>query len=717
MEFRILGPLEVISDGKALDLGGAKQRALLAVLLLNPNEVVSRDRLVDALWEENPPNTAEKALQVHVSKLRKQLGSDRIVTKAPGYAIRVEPGELDVERFERLAGEGGRQLVDALALWRGPPLADVAHTRFARQEIGRLQERRLAVLEERIEADLALGRRADLIAELEALAAEHPLRERFRALLMLALYRGGRQAEALDVYQEARRKLVHELGIEPGRELRELHQTILRQDPVLEPRADPRAVERRREDAGGFVGREPELAELSSGLDDAFAGRGQLFLLQGEPGIGKSRLADEVVNRAARRGALVLIGRCWEAGGAPAYWPWTQALRAYVRAAEPGDVRQQLGASAADVARIVPQLYELFPGLAESGAADSEAARIRLFDSTASFLMRAAAERPLVLVLDDLHVADEPSLLLLRHVASSLEDSGVLVVGTFRDLDPAVQAVETTLAELGRLPVMRRVRLPGLDRGEVAQLAELTAGVAPAEQLVAELFAETEGNPLFVLEVVRLLAFEGRLGSKAPNGTPIPQTIREAIGRRLRTLSGECRRVLSLGSVLGREFGLVALERTADYTGIDRLLGVLDEAIAARVVEDLPGSFGRLRFGHALIRDTLYEEIPATHRRRLHLRVAEVLETLYAGNSEPHLAELAHHFSLALPAAAPETALEYAMRAGRRAADVLADEEAVRLYRLAVDILERTGVKDDARRRELLVLLDQAQASSAEGPG
>ncbi len=717
MEFRILGPLEVISDGKALDLGGAKQRALLAVLLLNPNEVVSRDRLVDALWEENPPNTAEKALQVHVSKLRKQLGSDRIVTKAPGYAIRVEPGELDVERFERLAGEGGRQLVDALALWRGPPLADVAHTRFARQEIGRLQERRLAVLEERIEADLALGRRADLIAELEALAAEHPLRERFRALLMLALYRGGRQAEALDVYQEARRKLVHELGIEPGRELRELHQTILRQDPALEPRADPRTVERRREDAGGFVGREPELAELSGGLDDSFAGRGQLFLLQGEPGIGKSRLADEVVNRATRRGALVLIGRCWEAGGAPAYWPWTQALRAYVRAAEPGDVRRQLGASAADVARIVPQLHELFPGLAEPGAADSGAARIRLFDSTASFLMRAAAERPLVLVLDDLHVADEPSLLLLQHVASSLEDSGVLVVGTFRDLDPAVQADETTLADLGRLPVARRVRLTGLDRGEVAQLAELSVGAAPAEQLVAELYAETEGNPLFVLEVVRLLAFEGRLGSEAPNGTPIPQTIREAIGRRLRTLSGECRRVLSLGSVLGREFGLVALERTADYTGIDRLLGVLDEAIAARVVEDLPGSFGRLRFGHALIRDTLYEEIPATHRRRLHLRVAEVLETLYAGNSEPHLAELAHHFSLALPAAAPETAIEYAMRAGRRAADVLADEEAVRFYRLAVDILERTGVKDDARRRELLVLLGQAQASSAEGPG
>jgi predicted ATPase len=375
------------------------------------------------------------------------------------------------------------------------------------------------------------------------------------------------------------------------------------------------------------------------------------------------------------------------------------------------------------VARIVPQLHDLFPGLAEREAPDPEAARFRLFDATAAFLIRAAAERPLVLVLDDLHVADEPSLSLLRYAASSLEDSRILVVGTFRGLDPTVRETpESTLAELGRLPVTRGIRLSGLDGDEVAQLVELTADTAPTEQLVAELYAGTDGNPLFVSEVVRLLAVEGRLGSEAPAGIPIPRTIREAIGRRLRTLSGECRRVLSLGSVLGREFGLVALERTADYTGIDRLLGVLDEAITAGVVEELPGSFGRLRFGHALIRDTLYEEIPGTHRARLHLRVAEVLETLYAENVEPHLAELAHHFSLALPAAAPETAVEYAIRAGRRAADVLADEEAVRFYRLAADILERTGEKDDARRRELLLLLDQAgaRASSAadtERPG
>ena len=371
MEFRILGPLEVISDGQALDLGGAKQRALLAVLLLNPNEVVSRDRLIDALWEENPPDTAQKALQVHVSRLRRLLGGDRIVTRAPGYAIRVDQDELDAERFERLVGEGGgRQLAEALALWRGPPLDDVAHTRFARQEIGRLEERRLAVLEERIDGDLALGRQADLIAELESLVAEHPLRERFRAQLMLALYRAGRQAEALDVHVAGRRALVDELGVEPGRELRELHQRILNQDPAL-----------------------------------------------------------------------------------------------------------------------------------------------------------------------DLHHDD---------------------------------------------------------RGTTAR---------PVES--------------------------------------------QAIGRRLQLLSGECRRVLSLASVLGQEFGLVALERVADYTGIDRLLQVLAEATKAGIIEEVPGSLGWLRFTHAVERETLYGEIPAAHRARLHRRVAEVLEALYAVDPEPHRAEVAHHLALA----------------------------------------------------------------------
>lgn len=233
MEFRILGPLEVLENGQQVDLGGAKQRALLAVLLLHANEVVSNDRLVDALWEDDAPETGRKALQVYVSQLRKALGKERIATRSPGYRLQVEPEELDLSRVQRLLEDG--QAAEALALWRGPALADFAYERFAHSEIARLEDLRLACLEERIEADLAGGRHAALVGELEALVREHPLRERLRAQLMLALYRAGRQAEALDAYQDARQALVEELGIEPGRSLRELQQAILQQDPALEP--------------------------------------------------------------------------------------------------------------------------------------------------------------------------------------------------------------------------------------------------------------------------------------------------------------------------------------------------------------------------------------------------------------------------------------------------------------------------------------------------
>jgi YVTN family beta-propeller protein len=243
VEFRILGPLEVLQDGRPVPLGGAKQRALLAILLLNANDVVSRDRLIDDLWGGSPPDTAQTALQVHVSQLRKVLGRETIVTRAPGYAIQIGPGELDLDGFERLVDEARRQepaeaattLRNALALWRGTPLAEFDSAEFADRERGRLEEQRLAALEQRIEADLALGRHAAVVTELEALVREHPLRERVRAQLMRALYRSGRQADALEVYRSGRRLLDEELGLEPGEELRRLERAILEQDPSLAP--------------------------------------------------------------------------------------------------------------------------------------------------------------------------------------------------------------------------------------------------------------------------------------------------------------------------------------------------------------------------------------------------------------------------------------------------------------------------------------------------
>src|SRR5439155_24431934 len=243
-------------------------------------------------------------------------------------------GAAEPERAEQ-------QLREALALWRGPPLADFGFATFAQGGIVRLEEMKVGALEQRIQADLALGRHEALIGELQSLVRAHPLRERLRAHLMIALYRADRQAEALEAYQRARRELTEELGIEPSKSLRDLHQAILNQDLALdiEAQADPAGEPGR----GVFVGRDSELAQLLAGLEDVFSARGRLFLLVGEPGIGKSRLADELINQARVRGARILIGRCWEAGGAPAYWPWVQSLRTLVRGTEPGALRAQLG--------------------------------------------------------------------------------------------------------------------------------------------------------------------------------------------------------------------------------------------------------------------------------------------------------------------------------------------------------------------------------------
>jgi DNA-binding SARP family transcriptional activator len=275
--FRVLGPLEVEGEAGPLLLRGRKQRALLGLLLLHAGEVVSSDQMVDELWGGHSPATAATSLRNLVTQLRKLLGAETIVTRAPGYLLQVEPGRFDLSLFERLRAhahgaeprEQARLLRDALALWRGPPLADLAYEPFAQSEIHRLEELRLEALEDRFEADLALGQGAELITELETLVAEQPLRERLRAQLMLALYRSGRQAEALDAYRAARRMLVEELGVEPSPALQELQGAILRQEPGLAPAASPEPRTRLPAQPAPFLGRTRELAEIVALLQRA----------------------------------------------------------------------------------------------------------------------------------------------------------------------------------------------------------------------------------------------------------------------------------------------------------------------------------------------------------------------------------------------------------------------------------------------------------------
>ena len=477
VRFRILGQLEVEGPAGAIRLGGAKQRALLALLLLHANEVVPTGTLIELLWTEAPPADAAKALQVQVSRLRRALEADVLQTLPGGYLLEVDPGQFDLRRFEELAGAGRELLAqgdaaaargtlnEALELWRGTPLTEFAANPLARREAARLEELRLTALEDRIDADLVLGAHGQLVGELEALVARHPLRERFRVQLMLALYRAGRQADALAAYRDARRALVDELGIEPGRQLQELEQSILRHDIALDLPVSSGTRPGRRA-AGIFVGRERELAELAPALEDAVAGRGRLFLVSGDSGVGKTRLADELASRAKDAGARVLWGRSSKRAGAPPYWPWTQAL-------------QSLGEDAP----------ELDPAL-------GDAERFGLFVELASRLRESSSRQPVLLVFDDLQHADDLSLLLLEFVAGELAVMHVAIVATYVESPDMPDA----LAALADHSAHHRLRLQPLGIEDVSRFLELT-GTTDVD--AAELHAYTGGNPRLVWQRVR----------------------------------------------------------------------------------------------------------------------------------------------------------------------------------------------------------------------
>jgi tetratricopeptide (TPR) repeat protein len=567
---------------------------------------------------------------------------------------------------------------------------------------------RLGALEARVDAELELGHHAEVVGELEALASQHQYRERLRGQLMLALYRSGRQADALQAYQDARRALVEGLGIEPGDWLRDLEQGILCQDPALQlaPEADAaRGVATAETARTAFVGRDAELGRLVAALDDAVAGHGRLFLIAGEPGIGKSRLAEELVAHARARGARVLVGRSWEAGGAPAYWPWVQSLRGYLRDAPPDVLQPELTAGLAELAEMLPELRRRFPDLPEPGPQSSDGARFRLFEAATSVLLSATRERPVVLVLDDLHAADEPSLLLLRFVAREIAASRLLLVCAYRDVDPALRdPLGTALAELVREPHSDHIALGGLSARDVAEYLEASPGVEPAEWLVQVIHTETEG------ELVRLLVVEGQAPEPGAR-LRIPAGVRAVIGRRVAQLSEPCRELLVPASVMGREFRLDALAQLSGVSGRE-LLSVLDEAMVERVLGEVPGAPGRVRFGHALIRDTLYEELTPARRMQLHHDAAIALEAVYADDPEPYLAELARHYCAAAPAGVAERAVEYARRAGDRATSQLAHEEAVRLYLMALDALAIRP--DELTRCELLLALGEAQGRAGD---
>lgn len=447
----------------------------------------------------------------------------------------------------------------------------------------------------------------------------------------------------------------------------------------------------------GFVGREPELRELRRGLDEALAGSGQLFFLVGEPGIGKTRLAEQIARLAARAGAQALWGRCFEGGGAPPYWPWIQVLRA----GRPEHADAVGGPAAAG-------LRELLPTVPSLDALDSEEARFQLFDAAATLLRRASAEAPLVVLLDDLQWADDSSLLLLGFLARELRDARVVLVACYRDVEARLSAqAGRRIAELAC--DARTIRLGGLAEEEVALLLERSTGAPPAASLVRSVRRATEGNPLFVEEVGRSLAARPSPEDGAPATMPLPERVRAVIGRRIGLLSPACRRVLSVAAVLGKELDLATLEQACAADG-DAVLEAIDEAVRARVVASAEG---RLSFVHDLFRETLYDELTPRERARLHAEVGFALERVHAGALELRLPELARHFFLAGPAQS-ERAVRYALRAAARAAFACAYGEAVAHYRSALEALASGGGEAPVERCRVLLSLGESLWSAGE---
>ncbi|MCE7985283.1 MAG: LuxR family transcriptional regulator [Caldilinea sp. CFX5] len=476
-----------------------------------------------------------------------------------------------------------------------------------------------------------------------------------------------------------------------------------------------------------FVGRTTEMQQLVAAFERTCAGQGGVVLLTGEPGIGKTRMAEELAAQAVQQGMLVLWGRCYEGGSAPAFWPWVQILRAYLRTHDLSALLADSPGHATNLARLLPELGARAPAIAPLPT-DEEQARFYLFHSVTTLLLRAAQAQPLLLILDDLQWADAPSLVLLQFLANEVRPAPLFVVGAYRAGEVGRDHPLTkSLDAMSRVRDVRVITLYGLTTTAVATFLQSTLGQPPNTALVATILNETGGNPFFLAEV----AYQLRQQEEQQDGigvperhTKLPPTVRGAIRQRLNQLSPTCNRLLTLAAVIGREFTLTRLARLNEpfaplgaSLAQDRLLTALDEAIQAQLIQPFAASgatTGRYRFIHDLVRETIYTELPTAERLRLHQQVGALLEQLHVADPDAHLAELAYHFWQAAPLGVVDKALTYTVRAAERSLHALAYEEAARTYEQALTLLTMQETVDPAQHTEVLLALGHVQTRSGE---
>jgi DNA-binding SARP family transcriptional activator len=729
-QFSILGPVTVTRNGIAVPIGGRRRLSLLAIFLLHPNAEMSASKLIDLLWNGQPPSGAPNTLQVHVSQLRRILtpddtepttaadsGERLLVTRPSGYALQVERDCVDALRFEDLlaasraaladgdAEAAWRDMGEARALWHGRALGDLADEAYALVDTARLEESRLQGEHTRTDAGLALGRHRELILDLQRIASEHPLREEFAKQLMLALYRCGRQADALATYRRTREALVESLGIEPDVELQRLEEAILLQKAELDwnPPARSAAVLRmpttERRVPLTLRGRKAELATLDQAWSYCTDGTGGAVLLGGEPGIGKSWLAAAVVASAARAGATVLQGRCTPDVIVP-YQALVEALTPLTMTASDDDLRARLGSGPT---RALGDLLSIDSDTA-AVSTSKRADRYQQFEAAAKLLQEAARDAPVLLVVEDLHWADHPTLLLIEHLMRRLVASRCLIVGTYRDTDlGAGHPLTNPDGALARRCLV--LALSGLGQEDVAALVVDATGERVTENVAAALWKRTSGNPLFVGELLRQIGTTGDALDDALVASEVPAGIRAVISRRISLLGEPTRHILSVAAVAGTEFDVHLVADVANVT-VESLASALDSARAARITTDTGD--GTATFVHALMAESLLAELGAARRAELHRMIARRIEATAGSNTRARAGELADHFARAGDPESLTKAWRYARDAARYATSRSAPEEAMRRYTDALRLLDRAPDCDDDERGQLSLELGEA---------
>lgn len=696
-QLQILGRMSARTATGEFPLGPPRRRALLGLLLIRLGKTVPAGQLIEELWGARPPRHSKASLQSYVSHLRNALaaglpGQDPaglVRYHASGYVLDVDPRQVDACHFERLVGEGRRlrsaddspgaraRLTEALDLWQGPPFLDLADYGPLAEESARLEQLRLSAVETRADAYLDMGEPEAAVADLQREAGTYPLREGLVGQLMTALYRLGRQAEALHVYERTRASLDEELGITIGGQLRSLHDAILGGHMAPRPAAVPEHRSNRRPqgppdppppstpapaaepsagavDAGAagspgpppsgehaLLGREKELSALCALVADTASGQGRLTLVMGEAGIGKTRLLMELDRRPAGTGPYVVWGHCLP-GPMPPNWLWAQVLR-QLAAAFPDTFEAAAAPFRQPLSPLMPEL--LVTGDTGAGQdAPWAQERFRTYDAVCEVLLAVAAKHPLTLLLEDLHWADAPSLDLLRLLATRHPRRSLGIVVTARDADIEVTPLlQRTLGEVLRNPRTTTVRLTGLSEETVGTLVRNETGsAAVGSALVRMLYERSKGNPYFVTQLLSLLGDAEDLHE--PQATRlllarVPTGVREVLRQRFATLPAESLRLLQACAVLGTEVdtGLVDAALAAELP----VAAAMDAAVRAQLLREDPCTPGRVYFTHALVQETLYDELPSQERARLHATMARALTS--GGASRPDAERTAHH--------------------------------------------------------------------------